>query len=110
MNPNQQPSCVAPQDPVIPLGMVVKILEIVDLSLHTCARYYATWFGLARECSEGSRDLKDVREVLCGDFCSNIDYMKNAGVVMQILGAFAIISTLSELRLCMQFAACLSAD
>jgi uncharacterized membrane protein len=83
--------------------MVVEVLGIVDLSLHSWIRYCGARFGLKSAYSEGAdasfSDLSDACDVIdlsdtpCGDYCSNITYMKNAGVIMQILGAFAIVLT-----------------
>ena len=76
---------------------------MVVVALHTWIRYCRTRFGLASACSEGADasfsdlsdacDIVDLSDTPCGDFCSNINYMKNAGVIMQVLGAFAIVLT-----------------
>jgi hypothetical protein len=83
--------------------VVVEVLRIVDLSMHSWIRYCGTLFCLKSVYSEGAHasfsDLSDACDVIdlsdtpCGDYCSNITYMKNAGVIMQILGAFAIVLT-----------------
>jgi hypothetical protein len=80
----------------------VEVIGIVDLSLHTWIRYCGTRFGLKG--AYGSLDLSfsdikdlcdifEVSDTSCGNYCSNIDYMNDVGVIMQVLGAFAIVLT-----------------
>jgi hypothetical protein len=84
------------------LVAIVEIVGIVDLCLHTWIRYCRTRFGLTSAYSKYDDETlsvlidlcdDDTSDGPCGDLCSNLKYLRDAGIEMQVLGAFAIVFT-----------------
>jgi len=85
------------------LVVSVELIGIVDLALHSWIRYCEVRFGLKEIYSDDFEDenlgdlvsdcVSGYSSEDCGDICSNLKHLRDAGNVMEWLGALAIVFT-----------------